>query len=48
MLMLTVAPEVGASSRLTLAAIIGVLSLGPAIACYWPQRPARQLPTDNG
>jgi hypothetical protein len=47
MLMLTVAPEVGASSRLTLAAIIGVLSLGPAIACYWPERPARHLPTDN-
>jgi hypothetical protein len=47
MLMLTVAPDVGASSRLTLAAIIGAASLGPAIACYWPERPARHLPTDN-
>ena len=47
MLMLTVAPDVGASSRLTLAAIIGVVSLGPAIACYWPERPARHLPTEN-
>jgi hypothetical protein len=47
MLMLTVAPDVGASSRLTLAAIIGIASLGPAIACYWPERPTRHLPTDN-
>ena len=47
MLLLTVAPDVGASSRLTLAAIIGAVSLGPAIACYWPERPARHLPTDH-
>ena len=47
MLLLTVAPELGASRRLTLAAIIGIVSLGPAIACYWPERPTRHLPTDN-
>ena len=47
MLLLTVAPDIGASSRLTLAAIIGAASLGPAIACYWPERPTPPLPTDN-
>jgi hypothetical protein len=46
LLILTVAPAIGTSSRLTLALIIGAASLGPVIACYWPERPARHLPTE--
>ena len=34
-------------SQLVVACAIGVLSLGPAIACYWPERPPRRLPTET-
>jgi hypothetical protein len=33
-------------SRLVVGLAILVLSLGPAIACYWPERPAPRLPRD--
>jgi hypothetical protein len=47
-LIITVAPTVETLvNRFTLGAIIGVLSLGPVIACYWPERPARRIPADN-
>jgi hypothetical protein len=32
--------------RLTVAAVISVVSLGPVIACYWPERQPRRLSTD--
>ena len=35
----------GALMAIGLAAF--VLSLGPVIACYWPERPQRRLPTDT-
>ena len=35
----------GALIAIGLAAF--VLSLGPVIACYWPERPPRRLPTDT-
>jgi hypothetical protein len=47
LLILTVAPAIGTSSRLTLALIIGAASLGPVVACYWPERPARSIRPDN-
>lgn len=47
-LIFTVAPMVDTLiSRLTLATIIGLVSLGPVIVCYWPERPARRIPADN-
>ena len=47
-LIFTVAPMVDTLiSRQTLATIVGVVSLGPVIACYWPERPARRIPADN-
>jgi hypothetical protein len=35
------------AGRASTAAIILVLSLGPAIACYWPERPSRRVPADR-
>lgn len=35
------------SGRLMLAGVIAVLSFGPAIACYWPERPARRLSAEG-
>ena len=32
--------------RLTVAAVISAVSLGPVIACYWPERQPRRLSTD--
>jgi hypothetical protein len=32
--------------RLIVGAAILALSLGPVIACYWPERPSRRLPMD--
>ena len=34
------------NGRVVVGAAILVLSLGPVIACYWPERPARRLPMD--
>ena len=34
------------NGRVVVCLAILVLSLGPAIACYWPERPAPRLPVD--
>jgi hypothetical protein len=34
------------NGRIVVGAAILVLSLGPALACYWPERPQRRLPLD--
>ena len=34
------------NGRILVGAAILVLSLGPVIACYWPERPQRRLPAD--
>ena len=36
-----------ASQVVVIVGIIAVLSLGPVIACYWPERPPRRLPTET-
>ncbi len=33
--------------RLLTAGVILVLSLGPVIACYWPERPARRVAVEG-
>ena len=33
--------------RVTVGVIIAVLSLGPAIACYWPERQPRRAPGET-
>ena len=35
------------NGRLMVAGIILILSLGPVIACYWPERRQRRLPTET-
>jgi hypothetical protein len=35
------------ASRLGVGAIIVIMSLGPVVACYWPERPQRRIPTDT-
>jgi len=35
-----------AGFRLAVGLAVLALSLGPVIACYWPERPARRLPMD--
>jgi hypothetical protein len=35
------------AGRLGVGAIIVALSLGPVVACYWPDRPQRRIPTDT-
>lgn len=37
----------GTSQVLAIVCIIAVLSLGPVIACYWPERRPRRLPTET-
>jgi hypothetical protein len=36
-----------ASGRLTIAAAILVLSFGPVVACYWPERHVRRIPGET-
>ena len=36
-----------ASGRVTIAAAIFVLSFGPVVACYWPERHVRQMPNET-
>jgi hypothetical protein len=35
------------AGRVAVAAVVLALSLGPAVACYWPERPPRRLPNDT-
>jgi hypothetical protein len=37
----------GAADIIAVACVIAVLSLGPAIACYWPERRPRRVPTET-
>ena len=34
------------NGRVVVGLAILILSLGPAIACYWPERPAPRMPVD--
>jgi hypothetical protein len=33
--------------RIAVGLTLFALSLGPVLACYWPDRPARRVPTDT-